>query len=148
MPVSNFRNTVTPYICCKNAAAAIEFYKKAFGATEKMRLAEPDGKVGHAELDINGALIMLADEYPDYHSLSPQTIGGTPVTLTMQVEKVDDVVKQALDAGAKLLRPVEDQFYGERAGQIEDPFGHQWFLMTHIEDVSPEEMQRRAMAAR
>ena len=147
-PIPDGYPRLSPYICVDGAAKAIDFYSEVLGAKERMRMGGPDGKIGHSEIKIGDSPLMLADEFPEMDFLSPQTIGGTPVTLTMQVEKVDDVVKQALDAGAKLLRPVEDQFYGERAGQIEDPFGHQWFLMTHIEDVSPEEMQRRATAAR
>jgi len=138
------RNALTPYITVKNAAAAIDFYKKVFGATELMRMAEPSGRVGHAELKIGGSLLMLSDEYPEYGVRSPETIGGTPVTLSLYVEDVDAVAARVTEAGGKVLRPVEDQFYGDRAGKFEDPFGHHWWLATHKEDVTEEEMKRRA----
>lgn len=136
----------TPYLCIRDAARAIEFYKQAFGATESYRLTEPSGKVGHAEIKIGQALIMLADEYPEHGNRSPQTIGGSPVNIHLYVEDADAMVSQAVAAGAKLLRPVQDEFYGDRAGKLEDPFGHVWFIATHKEDVSPEEMQKRFAA--
>ena len=134
---------LTPYICCQDAARAIEFYARAFGATEKMRLAEPDGRIGHAEIDVAGAVVMLSDEYPDHGVRSPKAIGGTPVTLHLYVDDVDAFVRRAVAAGATLRRPVADQFYGDRAGQIEDPFGHVWHVATRKEELSSEEVQRR-----
>ena len=145
-PVPDGYHTVTPYLVITNAAKAIEFYKEAFAATELVRLATPDGKVGHAELEIGDSRIMLADEWPALDALSPQTIGGSAVVITLYVEDVDAVVSRALAAGAKLTRPVVDQFYGDRSGSITDPFGHKWTIATHKEDVSPEEMRKRAAA--
>jgi PhnB protein len=142
-PIPDGFHGATPYLCCKGAANAIEFYKKAFGATEVMRLAEPGGRIGHAEIKIGDATIMLADEYPDMNVLSPQTLGGSPVTIHLYVENVDALASRAVGAGAKLLRPVEDQFYGDRSGRLSDPFGHVWIISTHTEDVSPGEMQKR-----
>lgn len=136
----------TPYLCVKGAAEAIDFYKRAFGATETMRMPAPDGKIGHAEIRIGEANIMLSDEYPEMNVLSPTTIGGSPVTIMIYVEDVDALAKQAVAAGAKIIRPVEDQFYGDRGGKLQDPFGHTWWLATHKEDVPPEEMQKRAAA--
>ncbi|HEY6802764.1 MAG TPA: VOC family protein [Pyrinomonadaceae bacterium] len=132
-----------PYITVDDAAAAIEFYKNAFGATELMRLAEPGGKIGHAELRIGSTVFMLADEYPDYKAFSPKTLGGSPVKMHLYVENADRFVERAVQAGAEILRPVADQFYGDRAGQIVDPFGFTWIVATHTEDVSTEEMERR-----
>lgn len=137
---------VTPYLSVNDAAAAIEFYKKGFGATEVMRLPGPDGKLGHAEIRIGDALVMLADESPDYGNLSPKTLGGSAVRLHMYVEDVDAFFEQAVAAGAKVLIPIADQFYGDRSGRLEDPFGHVWLISTHKEDVSPEEMQKRMEA--
>ena len=127
-----------------NGAKAIEFYQKALGAIEEMRMAAPDGKIGHAELKIGTARFMLSDEYPEMGVRSPESIGGSPVTLHLYVEDVDATFAQAVAAGAKVVRPVEDQFYGDRAGKLVDPFGHSWFLATHKEDVAVEEMKRRA----
>ena len=135
---------VTPYICVNGAADAIEFYKEMFGATERMRMAEPDGKIGHAELQIGDSVVMLSDEFEQLGVSSPTTIGGTPVTLNVYVPDVDAVVAKAVAAGSTLARPIEDQFYGDRSGQIVDPWGHRWSVATHVEDVSPEEMERRA----
>ena len=136
--------TLTPYLCIADAARAIEFYQKAFGAKESMRLTEPGGgKVGHAHLTIGDAGFMLADEYPDFGVRSPRAYGGSPVRMSLQVPDVDAVVERAVAAGAKLVRPVEDQFYGERSGTLEDPFGHVWIVSTHKEDVPTDEMQRR-----
>ncbi|HLO00327.1 MAG TPA: VOC family protein [Pyrinomonadaceae bacterium] len=137
---------VIPYLSVNDCAAAIEFYKKAFGATEIMRLPMPGGKLGHAEIKIGDALVMLADEFPDYGNLSPKTLGGSAVRLHMYVEDVDAFFEKAVAAGAKILIPLADQFYGDRSGRLEDPFGHVWLVSTHIEDVSPEEMQRRMEA--
>ena len=137
---------VTPYLCVDGAAAAIDFYGKVLGATERMRMGGPDGKVGHAELQIGSGLVMLADEFPGMGQRSPRALGGSPVTVSIYVEDVDAVFAKALDAGAKQVREVTDQFYGDRAGQFEDPWGHLWSIATHVEDVSPEEMARRAEA--
>ncbi|MBA3440138.1 MAG: VOC family protein [Pyrinomonadaceae bacterium] len=145
-PIPDGYKGAIPYLCVNGAESAIDFYKQAFGATEMMRIADPSGKVGHAEIKIGGAPIMLADEFPDWGFRAPQTLGGSPVTIHLYVEDVDTVVGQATAAGAKVLRPVEDHFYGDRAGKLEDPFGHVWYIATHKEDVSPEEIQRRAAA--
>ena len=139
-------HTITPYLSIKGAADAIEFYKRAFGAKEVMRLAQPDGRIGHAELQLGDSRVMLADEFPDMDFRSPQSIGGSPVTLHMYVEDVDAVVKQAVGAGAKVTRPVQDQFYGDRSGTLIDPYGHVWHVSTHKEDLSPEEINKRAAA--
>jgi len=138
---------VTPYLCVDGAAAAIEFYGKVFGAKERMRMGGPDGKVGHAELQLGSGLVMLADEFPGMPQRSPRSLGGSPVTVSVYVEDVDAVFAKALGAGAKEVRAVEDQFYGDRSGQFEDPWGHLWGVATHVEDVSPEEMARRAEQA-
>jgi PhnB protein len=143
-PIPDEYPQVTPYLCVDGADAAIEFYREVLGATERARLAGPDGKVGHAELQLGDSLIMLADEYPELGIRSPKALGGSPVTISVYVEDVDAVFGRALRAGAKALRPVEDQFYGDRTGQFEDPFGHRWSVATRIEDVTPEEMARRA----
>jgi PhnB protein len=135
--------TVTPYLVIAGAAEAIAFYTRAFGATETMRLAEPSGRIGHAEITIGDALVMIADEYPELSIRGPKALGGSPVTLHLRVDDVDAVAARAVAAGAKVLIPVQNQFYGERSGRFEDPFGHVWVLSTHVEDVSPEEMQRR-----
>ncbi len=139
-------HTVTPSIAIKGAAEAIEFYKRAFNATELHRMASPDGTVMHAEIQIGDARIMVSDEFPDWGVLSAKTIGGSPTTLYIYCEDVDAMTKQAVAAGAKELQPVTDQFWGDRSGKIEDPFGYRWGLATHIEDVSPEEMDRRSKA--
>jgi PhnB protein len=137
----------TPYICCKGAAQALEFYKTAFGATERMRLAEPSGRIGHAEFSIGRALIMMADEYPEMGVVSPHSLGGTAVNLHVYVDDVDALARRAEQAGATVRRPVADQFYGDRSVTLVDPFGHVWNFATHIEDVDPEEMKRRAAKA-
>ena len=142
-PPATQYHTATPFLAYQNANAAIEFYKKAFGAIERMRLTEPSGKIGHAELAIGDSIIRLSDEYPDFGVVSAQTLGGSPVRMNLHVPDVDALAKQALAAGAKLERPVADQFYGYRAGVFSDPFGYTWILSTHIEDVSTEELQRR-----
>jgi PhnB protein len=141
-------HTVTPYLCIKGAASALEFYKKAFDATELMRLAQPDGRIGHSEILVGDSVIMLSDEFPEIGARSPQAIGGSPVTIHLYVEDVDTVFKQAVAAGAKVKRPVADQFYGDRMGGVEDPFGYTWWIATHKEDLSSEEIQKRAAAAR
>lgn len=145
--IPNPNQSLSPYIIVRGAAAGIEFYCKAFGAKERFRLKEPSGKIGHAELDFGGALLMLADEYPDFGALSPISVGGTPVSIHLYVENVDEVVKQAVDAGATVLRPLRDEFFGDRTATLSDPFGHRWHLATRKEEVSPEEMQRRMDAA-
>jgi PhnB protein len=137
------RQTATVYLVVKGASRAIEFYEKAFGATELYRLTEPGGKVGHAELRIGNTTFMLADEYPDFGALSPTSIGGSPAKMHLYVDDADAAVKRAVDAGATLLRPVTNEFYGDRGGMVADPFGFSWFLAQHVEDVSPGEMQRR-----
>jgi PhnB protein len=134
-------HSVTPYLICKGASDAIEFYKKAFGAVEAVRMAGPDGRVGHAELKIGDSHIMLADEHPDIGAYSPQHYGGSPVSVLLYVENTDATVSAAVAVGAKITRPVKDEFYGDRAGTIADPFGHQWYVHTHIKDVTPEEMR-------
>jgi PhnB protein len=135
---------VTPYLAIDNAAAAIDFYKKAFGATERMRFDAPGGRIGHAEIDIEGGLIMLADAHPEIDFRSPNTLGGSPVTIHIYVSDVDAFCARAAAAGAKVLRPVANQFYGDRSCQLRDPYGHTWSVATHVEDVNPEEMQKRA----
>lgn len=135
--------TLTPYIIVKNAAAAIAFYEKAFGAREEYRLAGPDGQIGHAELVIGAGRFMLADEHPAFGALSPPSVGGTPVKLHLYVDEVDDTIARAQTAGATVLRPAQDQFYGDRSGMIADPFGHQWFLATRKQTLTPEQMRKR-----
>ena len=146
-PIPDEYPRVAPYLTVDGAEAAIEFYRSVFGATERMRLPDQGGKIGHAELQLGDSMIMLADEFPDRGVLGPGSVGGTPVTMSVYVEDVDDVVDRAVKAGAKLLRPVELQFYGDRTAQFEDPFGHRWSVATHIEDVPPDEMERRAAQA-
>ena len=145
-PVPDGYHTATPYLIVKEAAQAIEFYKRAFGAAELMRMPGPGGKIMHAEIKIGDSPIMLADEFPAMDALSPQTIGGSPISLLLYVDNVDAMLSQAVSAGAKVDRPVVNQFYGDRSGTLTDPFGHKWTIATHIEDVSPEEMQRRLEA--
>ena len=146
-PIPEGYHTVTPYLIINGAADAIEFYKKAFGATELFRMAQPDGKIGHAEIKIGDSPIMLSDEHPEMGFRGPKSLGGSPVSILLYVENVDAVVQQATAAGAKIDRPVEDKFYGDRSGSLTDPFGHLWHIATHKEDVSPEEMDKRAAAA-
>lgn len=134
----------TPYLCCKEAARMLDFYQKAFGAQELFRMPAPDGKIGHAEMQIGGGRIMLSDEYPDFGALSPLSVGGTPVAIMIYVENVDALVERAVAAGAKVLQPVQDQFYGDRSCKLQDPSGHVWVFATHIEDVPPDELARRA----
>jgi PhnB protein len=140
--------SVTPYLIVQGAAEAIEFYKDVFGATERMRLPAPDGKVAHAEIEIGDSVIMLADECPGRGAKSPQTIGGTPVCLHLYVEDADAVFAKAIAAGAEQIRPVENQFYGDRSGMFSDPSGHSWNVATHVEDVSPEELHKRMAVMR
>ena len=138
---------VTPYLIVTDAPAAIDFYRRALGAEEIYRLTGPDGRVGHAELRFGDSCVMLADEHPDFGALSPGRVGGTPVQLHLQLDDVDAAVQRAEEAGATVLRPAKDQFYGERAAMIVDPFGHLWHLATVTEAVSPQEMQQRWSAA-
>lgn len=145
-PIPEGYHSVTPYLCIKNAASAIEFYKQAFGATESARLTAPNGKIGYAEIKIGDSHIMLADEFPDMGVHSPQSLGGSPVTLYLYVEDVDALADRAVAAGAKLVREVEDQFYGDRSGKLTDPFGHIWNIATHKQDVALEEIERRFAA--
>lgn len=137
-------HTVTPYLVIKEAAQAIEFYKKAFGATELFRMNEPGGRVGHAEIKIGDSPIMLSDEYPEMGHVSPQSLGNSTVSILLYVEDVDSMFKQAVAAGAEVVKRLQDQFYGDRSAYLKDPFGHFWSVATHKEDVSPEEMRRRA----
>jgi PhnB protein len=146
-PIPDNYPRVTPYLIVDDGGAAIDFYSSVLDASERVRMAAPGGKVGHAELAIGDSMIMLADESPDMGARSPRTVGGTPVTLHVYVENVDDVFDRAVRAGAQSLRPVEDRFYGDRSGQFEDPFGHRWDVSSHVEDVPPEEMAKRAEAA-
>jgi PhnB protein len=143
-PIPEGYPRLSPYLCVDGAARAIQFYVDVLGAIERMRMDGPDGRIGHAELNLGDSVIMLADEYPDMGFLSPTRIGGTAVTLHAYVEDVDAVFDKALAAGAKSLRAVENQFYGDRSGQFEDPFGHRWNVASHVEDVDAEEMARRA----
>ena len=145
-PVPEGYQSLAPYICVDGAAAAIDFYTQVFGGKERMRMPGPDGRIGHAEIEIGNSVLMLADEHPEIGFRSPASIGGTPVTLHAFVDDVDAVFERALEAGATAVRAVEDQFYGDRSGQFEDPFGHRWNVATHVEDVSEEEMARRAAA--
>jgi PhnB protein len=142
-PIPDGYHAVTPYLVMKSAARAIDFYKQVFGATEIMRMDAPGGRVGHAELRIGDAVIMLADEHPEMNAFGPQTLGGTSVGLLLYVQDCDAVFNAAVAAGAKSERPLADQFYGDRNGTVVDPFGHKWTIATHKEDVTPEEMQRR-----
>ncbi len=146
-PIPDGYAALTPYLIVNGAARAIEFYHQVFGAIEVFRLADPAGKVGHAELLINDSRIMLADEFPEMGARGPGSIGGSPVQMMLYVNDVDATVTKAVDAGSTLVRPIKDQFYGDRSGSLEDPFGHHWTIATHIEDVSPDEMARRAAAA-
>jgi len=136
-------HSATPYMTVRDAAAAIEFYKKAFGAEELFRLTEPGGRVGHAEFRIGDSPIMISDEYPDFGALSPVTLGGSPIKMMLYVPDCDAAVKRAVAAGATVLRQPADQFYGDRTAMVADPFGHGWYLQTRIEEVSPQEMQAR-----
>jgi PhnB protein len=145
-PIPEGYHAVTPYLCIQAAASAIEFYKLAFRAREVMRLGAPGGKIGHAEIAIGDSRIMLADEFPEINFRSPRAIGGSPVHIHLYVDDVDSTFTQAVSAGAKMLKPVADQFYGDRSGTLEDPFGHVWHVATHKEDLSAEEIQKRAAA--
>lgn len=146
-PIPEGYHTATPYLTVKGAADAIEFYKKAFGARELMRFAEPGGRIAHAEVKIGNSPIMLGEESPEMGCRSPQSLGGSPVGILLYVEDVDTWFKRAIAAGGKETRPVQDQFYGDRSGTLTDPFGHVWTVSTHKEDVAPDEMQRRMKAS-
>jgi PhnB protein len=139
-------HTVTPYLAIKNGVDALAFYKRAFGATEVYKLIMPDGRLGHAEIRVGDSLLMLADEFPEYGGKSPKTLGGSPVSMHLYVQDVDAFCQKAVAAGATQRKPVKDQFYGDRSGQLEDPYGHLWWVATHKEDVPPDEMQKRATA--
>jgi PhnB protein len=142
-PIPDGFHTVTPYLSVKNAAQAIQFYQRAFDAQERCRLPTPDGKVGHAELAIGNSIIMLADEFPECGNLSPQSLNGSAVGLALYVEDVDTRFRQAVEAGATVKEELKNQFWGDRSGTVVDPFGHKWTLLTHIEDVTPDEMEAR-----
>jgi PhnB protein len=142
-PIPDGYPRVTPYLYVGGAREAIDFYRSILGAEERMSMPGPDGKVGHAELTIGDSVIMLADEFPDMGALGPKSVGGSPVTIHVYVNDVDATFDRAVKAGASVLRPVEDKFYGDRGGEFEDPYGHRWSIATHVEDLSPEEMQRR-----
>ena len=146
-PIPDGYPRVMPYLSIDGAGDAIEFYKKVFGAEERVRMDAPGGKIGHAELAIGDSIVMLADAFPDMGGKTPQMLGGSPVTVMVYVEDVDECYQRAVDAGATAERKVEDQFYGDRAGAFVDPFGHSWHIATHVEDVSEEEMARRAQEA-
>jgi PhnB protein len=146
-PIPDGYHSVTPYLILDDAARALEFYKKAFGAVELLRMPAPGGRIGHAEIRIGDSPIMLADESPQMNARSARSFGGSPVSLMVYVENVDALVAQAVAAGGKLVRPVADQFYGDRTGGIDDPFGYHWYLATHVEDVPPDELERRAAKA-
>jgi PhnB protein len=146
-PIPEGYHTVTPYLAVDDAASAIEFYKRAFGATERSRMDGPDGKVAHAEIQIGDSIIMTSDPFPQGQHKPPKELGGSSVGIFLYVEDVDSVVQDAVDAGATITMPVENMFWGDRFGQVSDPFGHIWQIATHVEDVSPEDMAERAKEA-
>jgi len=146
-PIPEGYHTVTPYLIVDGAARALEFYKKAFGAEETFRMPGPGGKIGHAEFRLGNSMIMIADEHPEMGARGPKSAGGTPMSLIVYVEDVDKVFPRAVQAGATVDRPLANQFYGDRTGGVVDPFGHKWYLATHVEDVPPDEMEKRAKAA-
>ncbi|HEY1288045.1 MAG TPA: VOC family protein [Burkholderiales bacterium] len=146
MTIPQGMHSVTPHLVCAGAAQAIEFYKQAFGATEKGRMAGPDGRLMHAAVKIGDSTVMLVDEMPEWGALGPKSLKGSPVTIHLYVEDVDSFVARAVKAGAKVTMPVADQFWGDRYGKLEDPFGHHWSVATHQRDVAPDEM-KKAMAA-
>jgi PhnB protein len=145
-PIPDDYPQVIPYLTVHDAAAAIEFYSYVLGAKERMRMDGPEGKIAHCELDIGRGLIMVSDEFPDMGGKTPRTVGGTPVTIMTYVEDVDAAFARAVERSATVVRPLENQFYGDRSGLVEDPFGHLWYLSTHVEDVSEDEMQARMAA--
>ncbi len=142
-PIPDGYPAVSPYLHVDGAAAAIDFYATVFGAVERMRMPSPGGRIGHAEIEIGGSVVMLSDESPEMGQLGPMSVGGTPVVLAVYVADVDATYDRALAAGATTVSALEDQFYGDRSGQFQDPFGHRWNVATHVEDVTPEEMGRR-----
>ena len=146
-PIPDRYGNVTPYLIIGNASRALEFYKRVFGGIEEMRMEMPGGKIGHAEIRIGKSIIMLSDECPEMEARSPQSIGGSPVHMYLYVEDADATVEKAIKSGARVLQSVEDKFYGDRAGCIADPFGHVWSIATHKEDLSPDEMKKRADSA-
>jgi len=146
-PIPDGYHSVTPYLILNDATAALEFYKKAFGAVELLRMPAPGGRIGHAEIKIGDSPVMLADENLEINARSARTIGGSPISLMVYVPNVDAVVAQAVAAGGKLVRPVADQFYGDRTGGVDDPFGFHWYIATHVEDVPPDELEKRAAKA-
>jgi PhnB protein len=146
-PIPEGYHSVTPYLILDDAARALEFYRKAFSAVELLRMPAPGGRIGHAEIRIGDSPVMLADESPETGAKSARAIGGSPISLMVYVEDVDARVAQAVAAGAKLTRPVANQFYGDRTGGVEDPFGYHWYLATHVEDVPPDELAKRAAKA-
>ncbi len=146
-PIPEGYNSVNAYLAVEDAEKAIEFYEKAFGAKERGRMPGPEGKIAHAELQIGDSVVMLSDPLPQQSVKSPKELGGTSASLMLYVEDVDEFVQQAVDAGATITMPVEDQFWGDRFGKVTDPFGHDWSIATHVEDVSPEEMARRGQEA-
>lgn len=147
-PIPDGYHTVTPYLCVHDGAAAIEFYKRAMNAQELFRMQLPDGKISHAELQIGDSRVMLAGEFPEMNFRSPKSLGGSPIMMHLYVDDCDAWFNRAVDAGAKVTRPVADQFYGDRGGGVEDPFGHSWYFSTHVEDVSEEELKERAKKER
>jgi PhnB protein len=146
-PVPEGYHTATPYLVVDGANDAIDFYRRAFGATERLRMPAPEGKIGHAEIQIGDSVVMLSDPFPEMGAPAPTSAGANAFGVMLYVENVDKVFKQAVDAGATVTKPLEDQFWGDRYGKLRDPFGHQWHLAQHVEDVSPEEMEKRAAAA-
>lgn len=142
-PIPEGYHTVTPYLIFSDASKAIDFYKEAFGATELFRMPTPEGKIGHAEIKIGDSPIMMADEYPDMGYVGPQALGGSPISIMLYVEDVDASFPRAIQAGAEEVKPLQDQFYGDRSGTLKDPFGYTWTISTHVEDVAPEEIERR-----
>ena len=147
-PIPDGMPVLTPYLCVDGAADAMKFYGDVLDATERVLMSGPDGRVGHAEMELSGgALIMLADEHPEMDARGPKTVGGTPVSLHIYVEDADSVFERAIEAGAQAVQPVEDKFYGDRSGSFEDPFGHHWHVATHVEDIPPDEMSKRAAGA-
>ncbi len=145
-PIPDGYQSVTPYLIVSGAAKALDYYKQAFGAKERMRVPMPEGRIAHAEIEIGDSVVMLADEFPQMGAKSPTTIGGTPVGICLYVKDVDSIFKQAIAAGGREEKPLQNQFYGDRSGTLVDPFGHKWTVATHIEDVSSEELSRRMAA--
>jgi PhnB protein len=142
-PIPEGYRAITPYLIVQGAAQAIDFYKHCFGAIETVRMPDPKGKIGHAEIKIGDSMVMLADEHPEMGYRGPHSLGGSSVSILLYIDEVDAVFERAVKAGATVMRPLADQFYGDRSGTLQDPFGHLWTIATHIEDVAPEEMKRR-----